>query len=107
MSIPLLHASPAGMQLNRDFMKVVEAVLPKTSKLVVGCQSGGRSMRATQLLEGAGYQDVVDQRCGFGGAHDAAGRLVEPGWAAEQLPVESGKPAGRSYQDLLKRAQAD
>lgn len=103
VNIPLLHASPGGMQPNRDFMRVVEAVLPKTSKVVVGCQSGGRSMRATHLMEGAGYIDVVDQRCGFGGAHDPTGRLIERGWAAEQLPVESGQPAGRSYAELLKR----
>jgi|GEM_PF-4724382 len=55
-------------------------------------------------MEEAGYIDVVDQRCGFGGAHDPTGRLIERGWAAEQLPVESGLPADRSYPELLKRA---
>ncbi len=103
INIPLMHAGPMGMAPNAEFMKVVQAVFPKDARLVVGCQGGGRSMRATQLLESAGYQDIVDQRCGFGGAHDNTGRVVEPGWAAEKLPVETGQPPGCGYQELLKR----
>ncbi len=102
MNIPLMHAGPLGMTPNPDFLRVIEAVLPKDSKLVVGCQSGGRSMRAAQFLEGAGYQFVVDQRAGFGGARDQSGRVVEPGWAAEKLPVETGRPEKRCYSDLAK-----
>jgi rhodanese-related sulfurtransferase len=103
VNIPLMHAGPQGMTPNPDFMRVVEAVLPKEAKLVIGCQSGGRSMRAAQLLESAGYPQVVDQRAGFGGARDQVGRVIEPGWAAERLPVESGRPAKGSYSDLAKQ----
>ncbi len=102
VNIPLMHAGPAGMMPNPDFLQVVEAVLPKDSRCVIGCQSGGRSLRAAQLLESAGYRQVVDQRAGYGGARDGMGRVAEPGWAAEKLPIETGKPAKRSYSDLTK-----
>ncbi len=103
LNIPLLNAGVGGMTPNPDFMKVVEKVLARDAKVVVGCQSGGRSLRAAQLLESVGYQSIVDQRAGYGGARDQFGRIVEPGWAAEKLPVETGKPDGRSYPDLVKR----
>jgi len=102
MNIPLMLAGPMGLTPNPDFMRVFEAVFPKDAKLVVGCQVGGRSLRAVQLLEGAGYQHIVDQRAGFGGARDQTGRVLEPGWVAEKLPVETGNPAKRCYSDLAK-----
>ncbi len=102
VNIPLMHAAASGMTPNPDFMRVVEAVMPRDSRLVVGCQGGGRSMRAAQMLEGAGYQQIVDQRAGFGGARDGTGRVVEPGWAEAGLPVETGQPPKRSYSDLAK-----
>ncbi len=105
INIPLLHAAPAGMSPNPDFMRVVETVLSKEAKVVVGCLSGGRSLRAAQMLEAAGYQNVADQRAGFGGAKDPTGRVTEPGWAAENLPVETGRPPQRSYSDLSKRGK--
>ena len=105
INIPLMHAGPGGMSPNPDFMRVAQAALPKDANLVVGCMSGGRSLRAAQLLEAAGYQNVVDQRAGFGGAKDPAGRTIEPGWAAHNLPVEKGRPPGRSYSDLSQRAK--
>src|SRR5216684_1244626 len=70
VNIPLMHAGPSGMMPNPDFLQVVEAVLPKDSRLVIGCQAGGRSLRAVQLLESAGYGQVVDQRAGYGGGRD-------------------------------------
>jgi rhodanese-related sulfurtransferase len=104
VNIPLMHAAATGMIPNRDFLRVVEAAMEKDCKLVVGCLGGGRSMRATQMLESAGYEQIVDQRAGFGGARDPTGRIIELGWAAEGLPVEIGQPAKRSYSDLAKLA---
>jgi len=103
LNIPLMHAGPVGLVPNPDFLRVVEAVISKDTKLVCGCRSGGRSMQAAQLLERVGYQHVVDQRAGFGGARDQAGRVIEPGWAAEKLPVGNGNPAKRCYSDLAKQ----
>jgi rhodanese-related sulfurtransferase len=102
LNIPLLTIGAAGMQPNPDFLQVVEANFPKDSKVVVGCQGGGRSFRAAVLMQGAGYAEVVDQRAGWGGGRDPSGKL-EPGWAAEKLPGEQGHPPDRCYQDLSKK----
>ncbi len=107
LNIPLMHAAPAGLVPNPDFLRVMGAAISKDTKLVLGCGSGGRSIQAAQLLESAGYQHIVDQRAGFGGVRDQAGRVIEPGWAGEKLPVESGNPAKRSYSDLASGTTAE
>ncbi len=102
-NIPLLHATPSGMRPNGDFMSVVAAAFPKSSKLVVGCRSGNRSLRAAEALLAAGFEHVVDQRAGHEGARDAFGQLQEPGWHAAGLEVERGAEPERTYQALLAR----
>ena len=61
-NVPIMHKTGAGMEPNHDFMEVVTAVFPKDTKLVLGCRSGNRSLRAAQQLLAAGYEYVVDQR---------------------------------------------
>ena len=78
-NIPLLHATPSGMRPNGDFMPVITAVFSKDSKLVIGCRSGNRSLRAAEALLAAGFEHVVDQRAGHGGARDAFGQVLEAG----------------------------
>lgn len=102
-NIPLLHATPSGMRPNGDFMSVVAAVFPKESKLVVGCRSGNRSLRAAIALLAAGFEHVVDQRAGHEGARDAFGQLQEPGWRAAGLGVAREAEPERSYEALLAR----
>jgi len=100
-NIPLLHRDASGQMIpNADFLAVVRANFPADAHLLVGCLSGGRSLRAAEILEAAGYTQVVNVRCGFGGARDAAGRIVEPGWAALGLPVEREPRPGASYEAL-------
>src|SRR5207249_11390414 len=60
---------------NPEFLAVVERNFAPTTKLVIGCQAGGRSQRACEILEEAGYGDVTNVRGGFGGAHDQSGRI--------------------------------
>jgi rhodanese-related sulfurtransferase len=98
-NVPVAHSGPRGMQPNPDFIGVVEALYPKDTRIVVGCQAGGRSLRAAEMMAAAGFTQVVDQRAGFGGARDAYGQVSEPGWAAAGLPVETDTP-GRSYGEL-------
>jgi len=85
---------------NPEFLAVVERTFPPTAKLVVGCQAGGRSQRACEILAGAGYTDVTNVRGGFGGARDQSGRVVVPGWRDAGLPVETGQTPGASYAEL-------
>ncbi|MFL5308716.1 MAG: rhodanese-like domain-containing protein [Polyangia bacterium] len=103
-NVPLLHFSGGRMLPNADFQKVVEAVYPRDTKLVVGCKAGGRSLQAAALLEAAGYTSVVDMRGGFHGEQDGMGRVSCAGWAASDLPVETAAPADKTYAELAKKA---
>src|SRR5262245_41517610 len=96
-NIPLLHAGPSGRQPNADFTKVVSAAFSKVAKLVVGCNSGGRSKRACDLLSADGFANVVDQCAGFAGTRDAFGGVAMPGWQTESLPMAIHAEEGRSY----------
>jgi rhodanese-related sulfurtransferase len=102
-NVPIMHAGPRGMQPNPDFMAVMQALYPKDAKLVLGCRSGGRSLRAAELMTAEGYVSVIDQRAGYEGARDAFGQLAEPGWAPAGLPVEPAT-AGGSYAELRAKA---
>lgn len=102
-NIPIMHAGASGMQPNIEFLDIVEALYPKETKIVVGCRSGQRSLRAAEVLTSAGYTNIVDQRAGFDGSRDSFGGVAEAGWGATGLPVESATP-GASYAELKQRA---
>jgi rhodanese-related sulfurtransferase len=107
VNVPLLEPDEETGQMmpNPDFLRVVKANFPPTTTLLVGCQVGGRSMRAAQMLEAFGFQHVHNVRGGYAGAHDPmSGRAVDPGWAESGLPVEERAPAGAAYADLLANA---
>src|SRR5580765_3596267 len=67
-NIPLVFLDRATHQPrpNPEFVAAVERHVPRTAKLLVGCQSGGRSPRACELLAAAGYADVTNE---IGRAH--------------------------------------
>ena len=102
INVPLMFAGPGGMSPNPDFLRMMTALFPKDTKLVLGCRSGARSLRAAEMLSGAGFSAVVDQRAGFEGPKDPAGRPIEPGWAACGLPVEAATPGG-SYAEIKQK----
>ncbi len=87
INIPVMFMIPGRPQPNGDFIAVAEQVLPKGRKLVVGCLAGGRSQRACEMLEEAGYTDLTNVRGGFGGQRDASGQMVVKGWRDAGLPV--------------------
>lgn len=107
VNIPVTMPDPATRQmaLNPDFLPVVEAHFPKDARIVVGCQSGGRSQRAADMLVGAGYTNVVDMHAGFGGARDQTGRTITPGWSESGLPVATGCGPQNSYAALRAAAK--
>lgn len=102
LNVPFMLAGPSGMSPNPDFVKVMSALFPKDAKLVLGCRSGARSLRAAEMLSAQGFTSVVDQRAGFEGPRDPAGRPIEPGWKAAGLPVETAT-AGGSYRELRQK----
>ena len=106
-SVPLLHldAATRRMQPNPEFLAVMQARFPTGAKLLVGCQMGGRSARAAQLLAGAGYETAVNVDGGFGGRRDpATGQVMAEGWAPAGLPVETGPGGDRAYEALRGKA---
>jgi len=96
INIPVVWPDPATRQMkaNPDFVKVVSAHVSKDKKIIVGCQMGGRSQLAAELLDKEGFQDVSNMYGGFGGARDALG------WAQLGFPIETVSPADHSYVSL-------
>jgi len=104
INVPVVFIKgPGQMEINNDFVQVVTRNLPREKKLVVGCLAGGRSQRACELLEAAGYTDLTNVRGGFGGARDASGQVVVTGWRDSGLPV-SNDVGESGYQALRRKA---
>jgi rhodanese-related sulfurtransferase len=102
LNVPLEHAAGAGRTPNDQFLDVMCSAFEKDEKLVVGCQSGKRSLSAARMLAGAGFANLCELRTGFSGSKDAFGRS-EPGWSRKGLPIETGKPPGQSYAEIKQR----
>lgn len=102
-NIPLMHAGPAGMQPNIEFLDIVQGLYSKDAKIILGCRSGQRSLRAAELMLSAGFTNIVEQRAGFDGSRDSFGGITEAGWGAVGLPSETVTP-GASYAELKLRA---
>ncbi len=101
-NIPISLVGEAALEPNPHFLCVVRNTFQLTHRLLVGCQSGGRSQQAAQRLEAAGFCALVELRTGFDGCRDAFGRR-EPGWQRAAKPIEVGDGAHRGYAALLAR----
>lgn len=99
-NIPILHRHAVGMVPNPDFVQVVQAHFAADAKLLVGCQSGARSMRACEALAAAGFVDVANVTAGFGGSP------TERGWQTLGFPVEFGAGDDKAYAALSGDAGA-
>src|SRR5947209_17030888 len=101
-NIPVVWPDPATRQMkpNPDFVKIVSAHFPKDKRIIVGCQAGGRSQFAADLLTKEGFEDVSNMQGGFGGARDPMGRVVTPGWSQLGFPVETDIPPDSTYASL-------
>lgn len=99
-NVPLMLAPPSGMTPNPEFVAVMEGAFAKDAPLIVGCKVGGRSAKAAQALEGAGFTNILDQRAGWDGARGSFGEVTEPGWSRVALPSETGTPPDRAYAAL-------
>jgi len=105
INVPVTFLTPGTpAQPNPDFVAVVSKVLRPDQELLVGCQVGGRSQKACEILAQAGFTNLANIQGGFGGVRDRAGNIVAKGWLDSGLPVEAGQPAGRSYADLKAKA---
>ena len=105
LNVPLLVRGPAGLEPNPEFLGVMERLFARDAPIVVGCQKGGRSLRAARALVAAGFTRVVDQRAGWDGVRGTFGEVLEPGWARAGLPSATGTPAGCTYAEVKERAR--
>jgi rhodanese-related sulfurtransferase len=90
VNIPVMTPDVATRRMtpNPKFVEAVQSQFPKDKTIICGCQMGGRSQFAADLLVQTGYSDVSNMQGGFGGARDPMGRVVAPGWLQSDLPVE-------------------
>lgn len=104
-NVPVAEPDPYGrMQLNPRFVETVEANFGKNVKCITGCQKGGRSLKAAELLLTAGFPQVLDMRGGYGGETDEIGRLTFPGWEPRGLPTSRESAAEDRYENLANSA---
>jgi arsenate reductase len=89
---------------NSDFVNVIRSNFGKDSKIITGCQMGGRSLRAAEMLASSGIGPVVDMRGGVGGEMDPLGRVTFPGWATRGLPMTVESESEDRYSSLKSRA---
>ncbi|MBI4716740.1 MAG: rhodanese-like domain-containing protein [Planctomycetes bacterium] len=92
LNLPVAELNPATgrMELSPRFLGAVQERIARDAKLIVGCQSGGRSGAAVQILLDAGYPNVCNMLGGFGGMKDPSGQIVREGWSTLGFPVERG-----------------
>ena len=100
-----MHGGAGGMVPNPDFLRVMNALFSKDAKIVVGCKSGGRSLRASQMLEADGFSSLLEQRAGWDGTRDAFGQVSEPGWSRAG-PAYGRRAAERSFLGRRERSGA-
>jgi rhodanese-related sulfurtransferase len=73
--------------IDQGFVERMSARFAKDAPIIVGCQTGNRSLRAARALVAAGFTRVNDQRAGFDGARSPFGQMSEPGWSRVGLPL--------------------
>jgi len=84
---------------NPNFVRVCERAFGREAKLVVGCKSGVRSLKAATALAESGFTHIADLRAGFSGRKSPFGETLEPGWSATE-PIEQSAPDERRYASL-------
>ena len=97
INVPLLDNDEDTGQLmpNPDFVRVMRANFPADARLLVGCQSGGRSGRVAQILAAFGFTNVTNVPAGYAG------------WEPSGLPIDTTTPPTRAYEELLAAADAN
>lgn len=107
VNVPLLHRDPRSGQMlpNREFAEVIQSTFPRDARLLIGCQVGGRSVHAAEILAASGFSDVSNVLGGFGGARDPVTGAVQEGWVQAGLPTASEAEPGRSYGELRGRVR--
>jgi len=91
------------MDPNPRFLEVVQAHVPQDARVIVGCNSGGRSALAVEMMTEAGYQNVVNMVGGYMGETDRTGQVIREGWTTLGYPVERGEGGEKGYRTLAAK----
>ncbi|KAL8238955.1 hypothetical protein R6Q59_015522 [Mikania micrantha] len=86
LNIPYLFKTQEGRVKNPEFLAQVSALCDKEDALVVACNSGGRSLKASADLLTAGYKNVKNMAGGYSA-------WVDNGFAGDSTPAEELKTA--------------
>ncbi|KAM0950068.1 putative thiosulfate sulfurtransferase [Dioscorea sansibarensis] len=65
INVPYMFSTPEGRVKNTEFVEQVSFECKKEDHIVVGCQSGVRSLYATEDLVNAGYKYVKNMGGGY------------------------------------------
>lgn len=106
-NIPVALVDPAtsGMVMNGEFLSVVEANIPKETRVIVGCRSGRRSAKAQTLMEAAGYTRVSNMLGGFVGGNDSSTGAAVAGWSRSGYPIQRGDGDEHGYAALAAKVK--
>ncbi|KAL6603444.1 hypothetical protein ACP70R_043805 [Stipagrostis hirtigluma subsp. patula] len=65
VNIPYMYKTGSGMTKNTQFVEQVSRIFGKDDEIIIGCQSGKRSLMAASELCSAGFTAVTDIAGGF------------------------------------------
>lgn len=65
VNVPYMYSTGSGMAKNSHFIDQVLAIFGKDDEIIIGCQSGKRSLMAAAELCSAGFTAVTDIAGGF------------------------------------------
>ncbi|KAF7105074.1 hypothetical protein CFC21_105914 [Triticum aestivum] len=65
VNISYMHSTGSGMAKNSGFLEQVSAIFRREDEIIIGCQSGRRSLMAAAELRSAGFTGVTDIAGGF------------------------------------------
>ncbi|KAM3215326.1 hypothetical protein ACQJBY_067369 [Aegilops geniculata] len=65
VNIPYMYSTGSGMAKNTHFLEQVSAIFGRDDEIIIGCQSGKRSLMAAAELCSAGFSAVTDMAGGF------------------------------------------
>ena len=108
--VPLMDTDPqtGAPGFNQGFVAEIQALVANLEEskpespplIVIGCQMGGRSRQACELLATQGVAHLADCSAGWGGQRDGYGRPMVAGWSTLGLPSSSAPADGHSWVDI-------
>ena len=104
-NVPILVSDTFGRMFpNPLFAAVVEANFGKECRIIVGCQMGGRSLRAAEALLACGFRHVLEMRggCAYIGTHPVPDEVPALIRRVKDYEILAVRAAGRRREAELR-----